>query len=71
MPRIGKCVDNGPMVGFWGILKREPYYGRRFTCERDLIRKIKSHIRYDNTRRVQRGLGILTPMEKHELYLAA
>lgn len=26
---------------------------------------------YYNTRRVQRNLGVLTPMEKHELGLAA
>ncbi len=32
---------------------------------------IVNYIRYYNTRRVQRNLGILTPMEKHELYLAA
>ena len=29
------------------------------------------YIRYYNTRRVQRNLGVLTPMEKHELGLAA
>ena len=23
MFRDGKCIDNGPMEGFWGILKRE------------------------------------------------
>ncbi len=28
MSRVGKCIDNGPMEGFWGILKRERYYGR-------------------------------------------
>ena len=28
-------------------------------------------IRYYNTRRVQRNLGVLTPMEKHTLCLAA
>ena len=34
MSRIGKCIDNGPMEGFRDILKRERYYGRRFTsCE--------------------------------------
>ena len=22
MSRVGKCIDNGPMEGFWGILKR-------------------------------------------------
>ncbi len=32
---------------------------------------IERYICYYNTRRVQRNLGILTPMEKHELYLAA
>ncbi len=23
MSRVGKCIDNGPMEGFWGILKSE------------------------------------------------
>ena len=27
MLRIAHCIDNGPMEGFWGILKREEYYG--------------------------------------------
>ena len=71
MSRIGKCIDNGPMEGFWGLLKRERYYGRRFTGKRELVQMIESYIRYYNTRRVQRTLGILTPMEKHGLYLAA
>ena len=32
---------------------------------------IENFILYYNTRRVHRKLGILTPMEKHLLYLAA
>ena len=32
---------------------------------------IERYIHYYNTRRVQRSLGVLTPMEKHERYLAA
>ncbi|MBQ3405989.1 MAG: IS3 family transposase, partial [Lachnospiraceae bacterium] len=32
---------------------------------------IENYIHYYNTRRLQRRLGILTPMEKHELCLAA
>ena len=32
---------------------------------------IENYIRYYNNRRTQRGLGILTPMEKHNLYLTA
>ena len=71
MSRIGKCIDNGPMEGFWGILKRERYYGRRFSSREDLVQMIENYITYYNNRRVQRNLGVLTPMEKHENYLMA
>lgn len=71
MSRVAYCIDNGPMEGFWGILKRERYYGRRFTSKQELTRMIECYIHYYNTRRVQRNLGVLTPMEKHERYLAA
>ena len=71
MSRVAHCIDNGPMEGFWGILKRERYYGRHFTSKKELVQMIKYYIHYYNTRRVQRNLGVLTPMEKHELYLAA
>ena len=71
MSRVAHCIDNGPMEGFWGILKRECYYGKRFTSKLTLIQTIEHYIRYYNTRRVQRNLGTLTPMEKHEFYRAA
>lgn len=71
MSRVGCCIDNGPMEGFWGILKRESYYGRRFTAKEELLKMIHGYIRYYNTQRVQRNLGVLTPLEKHNLYLAA
>ena len=71
MSRVAHCIDNGPMEGFWGILKRERYYGRRFTSKKELVQMIVHYIHYYNTRRVQRNLGVLTPMEKHELFLAA
>ena len=71
MSRVGKCIDNGPMEGFWGILKRECYYGRKFTDRETLIQTIENYIHYYNTGRLQRRLGVLTPMEKHELCLAA
>ena len=71
MSRVGKCIDNGPMEGFWGILKRERYYGRRFASREELLKMIEDYIVYYNSKRLQRGLGVLTPMEKHELYFAA
>ena len=71
MSRVAHCIDNGPMEGFWGILKRERYYGRRFTDRDSLVRMIEEYIHYYNTVRLQRNLGILTPMEKHKLFFLA
>ena len=71
MSRVAKCIDNGPMEGFWGILKRERYYGNRFTTKKELVDMIENYIAYYNNDRVQRNLGILTPMEKNNLYMVA
>ena len=71
MSRVAHCIDNGPMEGFWGILKREAYYGKRFTDRESLVRMIDDYIDYYNNRRIQRNLGILTPMEMHAMKVAA
>ncbi len=65
MYRVARCIDNGPMEGFWGILKKERYYGRHFIDKQSLVQMIRNYIHYYNTRRVQRNLGVLTPMEKY------
>lgn len=57
----GVSFDPRTMVAFYTLLDLTV----------TLIQIIERYIRYYNTRRVQRNLGILTPMEKHELYLAA
>ena len=64
MSRVAKCIDNGPMEGFWGILKRERYYGKRFTNKQELIQMITNYISYYNNRRVQRNLGVLREPRK-------
>ena len=71
MSRVAKCIDNGPMEGFWGILKRERYYGKRFESREELVEMIVNYIYYYNNERYQRRLGVLTPIEKHESYLLA
>lgn len=71
MSRVGKCIDNGPMEGFWGILKRERYYGKHFTSREELVSMIENYIVYYNSKRLQRNLGVLTPMQKYHLFLAA
>ena len=71
MSRVARCIDNGPMEGFWGILKRECYYGRRFTSRESLVQTIEGYIDYYNNQRIQRNLGILTPMEARAKKFAA
>ena len=44
MSRVGKCIDNGPMEGFWGILKSEMFYGIYFDDEQALKNKIEEYI---------------------------
>lgn len=46
MSRVAHCIDNGPMEGFWGILKRERYYGRRFTSKHELVQMIQQDRTY-------------------------
>ena len=65
MSRVGRCIDNGPMEGFWGILKSEMYYLRKFTDEQELISSIRDYIYFYNTRRYQKRLKCMTPMEFH------
>ena len=70
MSRVGRCIDNGPMEGWWGILKSEMYYLRKFTDKDELISAIEEYIDYYNTRRYQIKLKCMTPMEYHEAYVA-
>ena len=68
MSRVGRCIDNGPMEGFWGILKREMYFGHRFTSRDELIKAINDYMHYYNENRLQRGLNIMTPLEYCNAY---
>lgn len=69
MSRVGKCIDNGPMEGFWGTLKREKYYRRKFTSRESLISMIENYINYYNNGRYQRCLHSMTPMDVHRQLL--
>lgn len=69
MSRVGGCIDNDPMEGFWGIMKREMYYGKQYKIKNDLIKAIEEYIYYYTNRRVQRNLCILTPQEYYEKQL--
>ena len=66
MSRVARCIDNGPMGGFWGLMKREMYYGKKYKTKEELMLAIEKYIDYYTNKRVQRNLGVLTPLEFHE-----
>ena len=61
MSRVGKCIDNGPMEGFWGTLKSEAFYGLHFSDEIALRKKIEDYIFFYNNNRLQSNLKGMTP----------
>jgi transposase InsO family protein len=69
MSRIAHCIDNGPMEGFWGIMKREMYYGKKFHSREELVEAMEKYLAYYNNERIQRKLNIMAPMEFHNMYL--
>ena len=66
MSRVGKCIDNGPMEGFWGIIKTEMYYLNKFNTYEELESAIAEYIHYYNYKRYQEGLNCMAPMEYHD-----
>ncbi|HGO5815986.1 TPA: IS3 family transposase, partial [Mannheimia haemolytica] len=53
MSRKGNCLDNRAMESFFGRLKTECYFGRRFNTFTKLEQTIHDYIRYYNNERIQ------------------
>ena len=63
MSRVGSCIDNGPMEGFWGIMKCEMYYGKHYRTKETLINALEEWFHYYTYERYQRRFGVRTPYE--------
>lgn len=63
MSRVSRCIDNGPMEAFWGMLKSEMYYLRKFNSYSELEAAIVNYIEYYNNHRYQKRLKCMTPIE--------
>lgn len=71
MSRIGRCIDNGPMEGFWGIIKSEMFYLQKFHTYEELKQAIDEYMDFYNTKRLQKNLKGLTPIEYRNQTLAS
>ena len=66
MFRVGRCMDHGPMEGYWGLLKSELYDLKKD----ELTQAIENYIHFYNTKRYQFRLPCMTPMEYHIAFAA-
>lgn len=71
MSRVGRCIDNGPMEGFWGILKCEMYYLNHFETYEELVAAVEQFVHYYNHQRRQHKLNCLPPATYRSLLEAA
>jgi len=60
MSRVGHCIDNGPIEGFWGIIKSEMY---EITDEESLRYAINDYMRFYSEERLQERFHCKTPLE--------
>jgi len=63
MSRVGRCIDNGPMEGFWGIIKSEMYYLKTFHKIQELKDAIEIFIHFYNYIRIGAKQKGLTPVQ--------
>lgn len=63
MSRVGRCIDNCPMEGFWGIVKSEMYYINKVENEEQLRKAIDDYIYFYNNERLQCRFEGLTPIQ--------
>lgn len=63
MSRKGNCLDNAAMESFFGILKSEFFYLKRFQNVEELRTGLDEYIRYYNHDRIKVKLGGLSPVE--------
>ena len=63
MSRVSRCIDNGPMEAFWGMLKSEMYYLKTFHSYEELEQSVTDYIDYYNGARYQKRLNCMTPLE--------
>lgn len=61
MSRVGKCIDNGPMENFWGIIKEEMYRLKKYETFKELANDVKQYIEFYNTKRVTLNMGLSIP----------
>jgi len=68
MSRKGNCLDNAIIENFFGILKSELYYQKKYESSDQLKKDIRDYIDYYNNKRIKLNLNGMSPMEYRAHY---
>lgn len=63
MSRKGNCYDNAIIENFFGTIKSEMFYLKKYSSINELKNDIKEYIRYYNTDRIKLNLNGMSPIK--------
>lgn len=70
MSRKGNCLDNSMMENFFGLMKKELLYLRKWDNIDQFARELVKYIRYYNEQRIKLRLNGKSPVQARALFLA-
>jgi transposase InsO family protein len=68
MSRKGNCLDNAVIENFFGILKSELFYQKKYNSIAQLKKEIEEYINYYNKERIKLNLNGLSPIQYRAHY---
>lgn len=69
MSRKGNCLDNAIIENFFGVLKSELFYLKKYNSILELTNDIKEYIKYYNNERIRINLNGMSPVEYRAHYI--
>lgn len=63
MSRKGNCLDNAVIENFFGIIKSELFYMKKYNDINELKKDIEEYIEYYNNDRIKLNLKVLSPIK--------
>ncbi|TDE03989.1 hypothetical protein E0F91_10185 [Flavobacterium sandaracinum] len=68
MSRKGNCLDNAIIENFFGILKSELFYLKKYNSINQLKKEIQEYIVYYNNDRIKSNLNKMSPIQYRAHY---
>ena len=68
MSRKGNCLDNAMAENFFGLMKSELLYARKFETPEAFVKALEKYIEYYNNKRIKLRLKGMSPVKYRTLF---